>query len=160
MGQTTNTPAGTTPSEGDKQGGTNKQSSVIADLQAKIQALTAERDEAVKKADTSATELEETKAALQLSEEAAKTAEAEHAELSTLRSKEGLLLDAGLPRTLAANLVGETEDDWKASVETFTSLRGESKDTTPEKKPDPAQSSDLNNTTPTEDAVAKAFFGL
>lgn len=101
------------------------------------------------------TSLTSAEAAAQQAQQAASEREAQLAQVSALRSKEALLVDAGLPRDLADNIVGDDEDAWKASVERFAALRGEVRQ---ERTPDPAQQAD--NITLSEDAAARAFFGL
>ena len=82
------------------------------------------------------TSLTSAEAAAQQAQQAASEREAQLAQVSALRSKEALLVDAGLPRDLADNIVGDDEDAWKASVERFAALRGEVRQ---ERTPDPAQ---------------------
>lgn len=74
-------------------------------------------------------------------------------ELSNMRTKENMLIDAGLPRTLAANITGETKEDWEKSVKVFSDLKASGE----KPKRDPAQSAD---NTPTSDpsTFAREFF--
>ena len=84
--------------------------------------------------------IEELQASLELSEEAAKQAEAEHQQLAALRTKENLLTNAGIPASYAGNVTGDTEDDWAESVAQLAQLTANAKhESTPTPKPDPAQ---------------------
>lgn len=74
-------------------------------------------------------------------------------ELSNMRTKENLLIDAGLPRALAANITGDTEDDWKQSISLFSDLKASGE----KPKRDPAQSGD-NTPTSDPDTIAREFF--
>ena len=77
------------------------------------------------------------------------------ATVSALRTKEALLVDAGLPRDLADNVVGDDEQAWQASVERFAALRGSER---APRSPNPAQTADTP--TPSKDDAARSFFGL
>lgn len=108
----------------------------VATLKESKQQLATERDEANTKASEAAAKAEELKATVQLTDDAVKDREQQYASLSTLRTKENLLIDAGLPRDLAPSVVGDDEDAWKTTVERLSSLRGEASQ---ERRPDPAQ---------------------
>lgn len=110
------------------------------------------------RAKSNLSELEQSRSALSATEAAAQQAakaleerEAELANISAVRTKEALLVDAGLPRDLAANVVGDDEDAWKASVERFVSLREGARN---ERLPDPAQSVEATVADPKQDAAA------
>ena len=100
------------------------------------------------------TSLTSAEAAAQQAQQAASEREAQLAQVSALRSKEALLVDAGLPRDLADNIVGDDEDAWKASVERFAALRGEVRQ---ERTPDPAQTAEPQIDERT--ALANRIFG-
>ena len=107
-------------------------------------------------------ELEQARSALAAAEDAARRAQEQAGELearvsqeSTLRVKEHLLMDAGLPRDLASNIVGDDEEAWRGSVERFAALRAPSE---PVRTQNPAQSG--QSATPSDDEVGRAFFGL
>lgn len=97
------------------------------------------------------TSLTSAEAAAQQAQQAASELEAQLAQVSALRSKEALLVDAGLPRDLADNIVGDDEDAWKASVERFAALRGEVRQ---ERMPDPAQQATNAPDDPNKEAAA------
>lgn len=93
---------------------------------------------------TNFTELEQARAALAESQAAARQAEeaaaryqSELTQQTALRTKESILLDAGLPRDLAVNLIGDDEETWKAQAANFAALRSGAPT---ERRPDPAQS--------------------
>ena len=117
----------------------------VDDLQAQIAELT-------KSNEALTTERDEYQAALQLSQDDVTAKELAYTELSNARTKENMLIDAGLPRSLAANIIGDTQEDWEKSVTAFAELK--SSGTKPR---DPAQSAD---NTPTNDpaAAARDFF--
>ena len=100
------------------------------------------------------TSLTSAEAAAQQAQQAASEREAQLAQVSALRSKEALLVDAGLPRDLADNIVGDDEDAWKASVERCAALRGEVRQ---ERTPDPAQTAEPQIDERT--ALANRIFG-
>lgn len=124
-------------------------------LKADKQSITQERDDAAKARDESAKAVEELQATVQLTDDAVKAKEGEFSELTTLRTKENLLIDAGLPRKYAPQVVGDDEEAWTTSVQNLKELRGE---TSQERRPDPAQAADPAE--PSADAVAKQFFGI
>lgn len=124
-------------------------------LKADKTSLTQERDEAVQAKNESAQSVEELQATVQLTDDTVKQREKDYAELNTTRAKENLLIDAGLPRDLAANVTGDDEDAWKASVDRFTEIRGEASQ---ERRPNPAQAA--NPPEQSQDAAARSFFGL
>ncbi|PWH05200.1 hypothetical protein DEO23_14055 [Brachybacterium endophyticum] len=124
-------------------------------LKADKTSLTQERDDAVKDRDESAKKVEELQATVQLTDDTVKSKEQEYAELSTIRTKENLLIDAGLPRKYAPQVVGDDEEAWKSSVQSLAELRGEAPQ---ERRLDPAQAADPAE--PSADAAAREFFGL
>ena len=118
-----------------------------------VDALQAQIAELTKSNEALTTERDEYQAALQLSQDDVTTKEQAFTELSNTRAKENMLIDAGLPRTLAANITGETKEDWEKSVTAFAELKSSGE----KPKRDPAQSAD---NTPTNDptAAARDFF--
>lgn len=122
-------------------------------LKARVAELTEANDTLTKTNETLTTERDEYQAALQLSQDDVTAKEQAFTDLSTTRAKENLLIDAGLPRTLAANITGDTEEEWQASVTAFSELKASG---TPPKR-DPAQSAD-NTPTVDRDAFAREFF--
>lgn len=124
-------------------------------LKADKAALAQERDETAKARDEATKTVEELQATVQLTDDAVKSKESELSELSTIRTKENLLIDAGLPRKYAPQVVGDDEEAWKNAVQSLAELRGEAPQ---ERRLDPAQAADPAE--PSADAVAKQFFGL
>ena len=118
-----------------------------------VDALQAQIAELTKSNEALTTERDEYQAALQLSQDDVTTKEQAFTELSNTRAKENMLIDAGLPRSLVANITGDTKEDWEKSITAFSELK--SSGTKP--KRDPAQSAD---NTPTNDpsAAAREFF--
>ena len=116
----------------------NQETPDVDALQARIAELTEENEALTKSNEELTTERDEFEASLQLSQDDVAAKDKAYAELSNTRAKENLLIDAGLPRTLAANITGETEDDWAKSVKAFSDLKASGE--TP--KRDPAQSAD------------------
>mgnify|MGYP006968054725 FL=1 len=80
---------------------------------------------------------------------------AELEQVSTLRTKEALLVDAGLPRDLADLVVGSDEDALKTSVERLAALRGPG--VAQDRRPDPAQAASVE--TDPRAALAEQIFG-
>ena len=118
-----------------------------------VDALQAQIAELTKSNEALTTERDEYQAALQLSQDDVTAKEQAFTELSNTRAKENMLIDAGLPRTLAVNITGETKEDWEKSVTAFAELKSSGE----KPKRDPAQSAD---NTPTNDptAAARDFF--
>lgn len=116
------------------------------------EALQAQIAELTKSNEALTTERDEYQAALQLSQDDVTAKELAFTELSNTRAKENMLIDAGLPRSLVANITGDTKEDWEKSITVFSELK--SSGTKPR---DPAQSAD---NTPTNDpaAAARDFF--
>ena len=114
-----------------------------------------ERDALARERDALNGRVAEFEADVQAKADALASKDREIADALTLRAKENLLIDAGLPRSLAPSVVGDDEAAWQNTVQQFAQLRG---DVRQERTPDPAQAA--NTTTPSEDAAAKAFFGL
>lgn len=108
------------------------------DLRAKLTELNSEHSTTLSTLSEREASIEELKANLEMSEEAAKQAEAEHQQLAALRTKENLLAEAGIPASYAGNVTGETEDDWAESVAQLAQLTA-SANSVPTPKPDPAQ---------------------
>lgn len=117
-----------------------------------VDALQAQIAELTKSNEALTTERDEYQAALQLSQDDVTAKELAYTELSNARAKENMLIDAGLPRSLVANITGDTKEDWEKSVTAFAELK--SSGTKPR---DPAQAAD---NTPTNDpaAAARDFF--
>lgn len=113
--------------------------SQIAELTKSNEALTTERDEY--------------QAALQLSQDDVTAKEQAFTELSNTRAKENMLIDAGLPRSLVANITGDTKEDWEKSITAFSELKSSGE----KPKRDPAQSAD-NSPTNDPSAAAREFF--
>lgn len=108
------------------------------DLRAKLTELNSEHSTTLSTLSERDASIEELKANLEMSEEAAKQAEAEHQQLAALRTKENLLAEAGIPASYAGNVTGETEDDWAESVAQLAKLTANANQA-PTPKPDPAQ---------------------
>ena len=122
-------------------------------LQAQIAELTEANAALTKSNEALTTERDELQGSLQLSQDDVTAKEQALTEFANTRTKENLLIDAGLPRTLAANITGETKEDWEKSVKVFSDLKASGE----KPKRDPAQSAD---NTPTSDpsTFAREFF--
>ena len=118
-----------------------------------VDALQAQIAELTKSNEALTTERDEYQAALQLSQDDVTVKEQAFTELSNTRAKENMLIDAGLPRSLVANITGDTKEDWEKSITAFSELKSSGE----KPKRDPAQSAD---NTPTNDpaAAAREFF--
>lgn len=114
-----------------------------------------ERDSALAEVKAHAGKVEELQATVQLTDDSVKAKEQEYASLNVLRSKENLLIDAGLPRKYAAQVIGDDEAAWNDSVNALAELRGAGSQ---ERRPDPAQVAEPAE--PSDDAQAKQFFGI
>lgn len=125
----------------------------VAEAKTRLRSVEGERDAALASVSTRDAELTELKATMQLAVDEADSTKKEFSELATLRTKELLLIDAGLDRSLATNISGETEEDWAADVQKFAALKG----STPQRKPDPAQQGAEPKGS---EGFAEAFFGL
>lgn len=121
-------------------------------LQVQIAELTEANTALTKSNETLTTERDEYQASLQLSQDDVVAKETAYTELSHTRAKENMLIDAGLPRSLTTNIIGETKEDWEKSVTAFAELK--SSGTKPR---DPAQSAD-NSPTNDPSAAARDFF--
>lgn len=80
------------------------------------------------------------------------------AEKDALIVKHQLLSKAGIPLNYAAQVTGDDEDAWKASVKSLEELRGSSG---VQRTPDPVQAADSTRDTPpaeTEEEQARNFF--
>ena len=140
--------------------------SLIQNLRAEVDglktaktALAAERDDALAKAQDEADALArvrvESEQAVKDAQEAAEQRRAELEQVSTLRTKEALLVDAGLPRDLADLVNGSDEDALKTSVERLAALRGPG--VAQDRRPDPAQAASVE--TDPRAALAEQIFG-
>ncbi len=98
-----------------------------------------ERDNALGQVGQKEKTIEELQATVQLTDDTVKTRESELSEFNTLRTKENLLIDAGLPRKFASQVVGDDEDAWNDSVQNLVELRGGASQ---ERRPDPAQAAE------------------
>ena len=123
-------------------------------LQAARDTLTQERDTALAQVGEKAKAIEELQATVQLTDDTVKTKESELYTLNTLRTKENLLIDAGLPRKYASQVVGDDEEAWKSSVDSLVELRGPA---TQDRRPDPAQAAEPQIDERT--ALANQLFG-
>ena len=99
-------------------------------------------------------EIETIKASAQSSVDALAAKEAELTTLQALRTKENLLLGAGIPAAFAANLTGDDEEAWKADIARLAELRGGAPQNY---TPDPAQAAGNENDVDPQ-AEAAAFF--
>ena len=140
--------------------------SLIQNLRAEVDglktaktALVAERDDALAKAQDEADALARVRAeseqAVKDAQEVADQRRAELEQVSTLRTKEALLVDAGLPRDLADLVNGSDEDALKTSVERLAALRGPG--AAQDRRPDPAQAASVE--TDPRAALAEQIFG-
>ena len=118
-----------------------------------VDALQAQIAELTKSNEALTTERDEYQAALQLSQDDVTTKEQAFTELSNTRAKENMLIDAGLPRSLVANITGDTKEDWEKSITAFSELKSSGE----KPKRDPAQSAD-NSPTNDPSAAAREFF--
>ena len=118
-----------------------------------VDALQAQIAELTKSNEALTTERDEYQAALQLSQDDVTAKEQAFTELSNTRAKENMLIDAGLPRSLVANITGETKEDWEKSITAFSELKSSGE----KPKRDPAQSAD-NSPTNDPSAAAREFF--
>lgn len=117
-------------------------------------ALVAERDGIQGKLDGANTTIEELQATVSLTDSRVQEKEAELLGIQTLRQKEDLLEDSGLPRSYAKYVQGEDKDSWKAAVTELAELRGAGQSTF---KQDPAQAPN-EPTPPTRADVARTVF--
>lgn len=129
--------------------------SLIQNLRKDKEALTKERDEALGKIGAKDEQIEELQATVQLTDDTVKEKEKENAELSELRTKEGLLYDAGLDRKYVHQVVGDDEDAWQSSVQNLLELRGKAAQ---DSAPNPAQAA--GSPEPSLDETANNFFGF
>ena len=109
---------------------------LIQNLRAERDQAKADRDALTRERDTLAARTSDLEAAAQSKDAALAEKDRELLAANTLRAKENLLVDAGLPRDLASNVVGDDEEAWKNDVQRFAALRGEVRQ---ERTPDPAQ---------------------
>lgn len=153
-----NTPPWGTPEEFNPEKAWNLIQGLRADkdqLQAAKDSLTQERDTALGELGQRDTTIEELKATVQLTDDTVKTKESELSEVNTLRTKENLLIDAGLPRKFAAQVIGDDDESWKTSVNDLLELRGGAAQ---DRRPDPAQAAPDK---PADgDQAARNFFGV
>lgn len=125
-----------------------------AKAQERAHTLTEERDKAIAGLTERDSTIQELQGTLALAEDNAKQIEADHLALSALRQKENLLLDAGLDRKFAENVVGDTPEEWAKSVNTLFELT-QSQPT--QRRPDPAQSAPQTKHDPLSDLSAALF---
>lgn len=122
------------------------------ELQTKNSALVDERDAIAKQRDEYSTAVEEQKATLQLANDDLAERQRSYEQLESLRTKENLLVEKGLPRDLASFIPDGDETDMTSVVEKFASLRQTENASAP---PNPAQ---VAEPAPDPDAEAAAFF--
>lgn len=108
-------------------------------LQAAKDSLTQERDTALGELGQRDKTIEELQATVQLTDDVVKSKEKDYSDLSTLRAKENLLIDAGLPRKYVSQVIGDDDEAWKTSVNDLLELRGP---VAQERHPDPAQAAE------------------
>lgn len=126
----------------------------IAKLKEDQAALVAERDGIQEKLDGANTTIEELQATVSLTDSRVQEKEAVLLGIQTLREKEDLLEDSGLPRSYAKYVQGEDSDSWKTAVAELAELRGAGQSTF---KQDPAQAPNPP-APPTRDDVARTVF--
>lgn len=133
--------------------------SLIQNLRSDLDSAKAARASASTEAEAKAAELEKVRAE---HDEFVKSAEASIAEraaevekINTLRSKELMLADAGLPRDYVDMVHGDSEDDIKTSVQRLSALRGTGE--TQDRRPDPAQVAEP--VVDRREEAARQFFG-
>ncbi|QRP60679.1 hypothetical protein [Corynebacterium minutissimum] len=153
--------AANTPPWGDEEFNAEKAWNLIQNLredktkaQERAHALTQERDQAIAGLTERDSTIQELQGTLALAEDNAKQIEADHLALSALRHKENLLLDAGLDRKFAENVVGDTPEEWEKSVNALFELT-QSKPT--QRRPDPAQATQRTKSDPIADLSAALF---
>jgi len=122
------------------------------ELQTKNSSLTEERDAIAKQRDEYSTTVEEQKATLQLANDDLAERQKNYEQLETLRTKENLLVEQGLPRDFASYIPDGDEETMTSAVEKFASLRGTETASAP---PNPAQ---VAEPAQDPDAEAAAFF--
>ena len=112
----------------------------IRTLKADKEALVSERDTAQAESAQRQTKIDEMQATVQLADDTIAEKDKDLNDLKTLRAKENLLIDEGLPRSLAENIPGDDEEAWAAQIEKFTSsFKTRERQ---ERTPDPAQAAD------------------
>lgn len=112
----------------------------IAKLKADKQTLANERDSALADVETAEAEFGTLKTQYDELQANFDAQVNEVNNLSSLRTKENMLIEAGLPRDYTKFVIGDTEDEWSEAVKNLIELRGESKqEDAQERRPDPAQ---------------------
>lgn len=105
-------------------------------LQERVSGLETERDTALTERDGLQTQVDEQAATLQLANDDITDRESKYQQLESLRVKENLLSDKGIPRSYATYIPDGDEEAITSAVEEFASLRGQGSVST---QPDPAQ---------------------
>lgn len=112
----------------------------IRTLKADKEQLTAERDTAQAESTQRQTRIEQLEAEAIAANDTIAEKDKDLTDLQTLRAKENLLIEEGLPRSLAENIPGDDEEAWKAQIEKFTSsLKTRERQA---RTPDPAQAAE------------------
>lgn len=125
---------------------------LIQNLRSDKTTLASERDAALSEVATRDSRITELESEVQTRTADADSARDELGKLTTVRTKESLLAEAGLPLTLAQNVIGDDEDALKASVDALVALR-DSVSASQARRPDPAQSADNPEPSKTEKAA-------
>lgn len=99
----------------------------LADAKTHRHQAATERDKSAAKTQELSDLVDELKANLQLSEDANNALQGDYDALTTLRIKEQILDEVGLPRKYAGNLSGDDEDAWRTSADELAELRGQGK---------------------------------
>lgn len=109
-------------------------------LKADKEQLITERDNAQAESAQRQTKIDEMQATVQLADDTIAEKDKDLTDLQTLRAKENLLIEEGLPRSLAENIPGDDEEAWAAQIEKFTSsLKTRERQA---RTPDPAQAAE------------------
>lgn len=112
----------------------------IKTLKADKANLTAERETAQTESTQRQTRIEQLEAEASAANDTLSAKDKDLTDLQTLRAKENLLIEEGLPISLAENIPGDDEDAWKAQIEKFSgSLKTRERQA---RTPDPAQAAD------------------
>lgn len=120
---------------------------LIQNLRGDVKALKADKEQLISERDTAQaesaqrqTKIDEMQATVQLADDTIAEKDKDLNGLKTLRAKENLLIDEGLPRSLAENIPGDDEEAWAAQIEKFTSsFKTRERQ---ERTPDPAQAAE------------------
>jgi hypothetical protein len=130
---------------------------LIKNLRGDNEKLKNERDKALGDLGAKDSEIEELRGTVQLTDDTVQAKDKEIAELTELRTKEGLLYDAGLDRKYVSQVVGDDEDAWQASIKNLLDLRAQGAQ---DGAPNPAQAAGQQSTEPSLDEAANEFFGF